>query len=145
MITLKSIAIKTTSRAPMQEQDGAEITIDKGITGDFRGSAKDRQVTILSESAWQKACNTIGSDLAWTTRRANMLVNGVEFAADDVGKTVRIGEVSLKIMQETKPCSLMDQQHQGLKAALIPQWRGGVCCNVLTPGSIQVGDHIKID
>ena len=145
MITLKSIAIKTTTRAPMQEQDSAEITIDKGITGDFRGSAKDRQVTILSESAWQKACNTIGSDLAWTTRRANLLVNGVEFSAGDVGKTVRIGEVSLKIMQETKPCSLMDQQHQGLTSALTPEWRGGVCCDVLTAGSIRVGDRIEID
>ena len=129
----------------MQEQDSAEITIDKGITGDFRGSAKGRQITILSESAWQKACDTIGCDLTWTTRRANLLVNGIDFSAGDVGKTVRIGEVGLKITQETKPCSLMDQQHRGLKVALIPEWRGGVCCNVLTPGSIQVGDRIEID
>ena len=145
MITLKSIAIKTTTKAPMQEQDSADITIDKGITGDFRGSAKDRQITILSEAAWQKACDTIDCDLTWTTRRVNLLVNGIEFSAGDVGKTVRIGEVSLKITQETKPCSLMDQQHQGLKVALIPEWRGGVCCNVLTAGSIRVGDRIEID
>jgi len=144
MITLASIAIKTTTRAPMQEQDSAEITIDKGITGDFRGSAKDRQITILSESAWQKTCDTIGSDLTWTTRRVNLLVNGIEFSVGDIGKTVRIGEVGLKIMQETKPCSLMDQQHQGLTSALTPEWRGGVCCIVHTPGSIRVGDRIEI-
>jgi len=145
MITLKSIAIKTTARASMQEQDSAEITIERGITGDFRGSAKDRQITILSETAWHKACDTIGSDLSWTTRRGNLLVNGVEFSADDVGKTVRIGKARLKIMQETKPCSLMDQQYQGLTGALTPEWRGGVCCNVLTEGSIRVGDSIEID
>jgi len=129
----------------MQEQDSADITIGKGITGDFRGSAKDRQITILSEAAWEKACDTIGCDLTWTTRRANLLVNGIEFSAGDVGKTIRIGEVGLKIMQETKPCSLMDQQHQGLKSALTPEWRGGVCCNVLTAGSIRVSDRIEID
>jgi hypothetical protein len=69
MITLKSIAIKTTTRAPMQERDSAEITIDKGITGDFRGSAKDRQITILSESAWQKACNWLRSNLDHKTNQ----------------------------------------------------------------------------
>ena len=35
MITLKAIAIKTTSRATMQTCDSAEITVDKGITDDF--------------------------------------------------------------------------------------------------------------
>jgi len=146
MITLKSIAIKSTTRAPMQEQSSAKITIDKGIEGDFRGSTKDRQITILSESIWQKTCKSIDTDLNWTTRRANLLLDGIEFSASDVGKIVRIGgEVSLKIMRETKPCSLMDQQHQGLKSALAPDWRGGVCCNVLSAGSIRVGDRIEID
>ncbi len=145
MNTLKSIAIKTTSRAAMQQQNSAEITIEKGITGDLRGSAPDRQVTILSEPAWSKTCNSIDADLPWTIRRANLLVDGVDFSPADVGKTVRIGEVILEITRETNPCSLMDQQHQGLKAALIPEWRGGVCCNVIKPGSIQIGDQVEID
>ena len=145
MILLKSIAIKPGARADMLQQDEADITIDKGITGDFRGSQLDRQVTILSESAWQNACNSVNADLPWITRRANLLVDGVEFGAEDVGKTVRIGEATLKITQETKPCSLMDKLHQGLKNALTPEWRGGVCCKVVTAGSIQVGDRVDID
>lgn len=128
----------------MQEQDNAEITIEEGITGDFRGSQTGRQITVLSDLAWQKSCNAINSNLPWTTRRSNLLVDGVEFSADDIGKTIRIGEVNLKIMQETKPCSLMDQQHQGLKKALTTEWRGGVCCKVLTAGSIQLGDRVEI-
>ena len=129
----------------MHEQVIAEITIEKGITGDFRGSQTDRQITILSESAWQKACDSVGADLPWITRRANLLVNGIEFSAKDVGKTVRIGEARLKIMEETKPCSLMDKLHQGLKNALTPEWRGGVCCKVVRAGSIQVGDRVDIE
>jgi MOSC domain-containing protein YiiM len=102
-------------------------------------------VTILSESAWQTVCESINADLAWTIRRANLLVDGVEFSAADVGKTVRIGDVELKITRETSPCSRMDQQHQGLTAALIPDWHGGVCCNVITAGTIQIGDPVEID
>lgn len=144
MSTLKSIAIKTNPRVTMQQQDGAEITIEKGITGDFRGSQTDRQITILSESAWQKACDSVNADLPWITRRANLLIDGVEFSAEDIGKTVLIGEAALKITQETKPCSLMDQLHQGLRNALTPEWRGGVCCKVVKAGLIQVGDRIEI-
>ena len=145
MNTLKSIAIKTTSKAAMQQLDSAEISIEKGIAGDLRGSEPDRQVTILSETAWLKACNSIDANLPWTIRRANLLVDGIDFSAADVGKTVRIGEIILKVTRETNPCSLMDQQHQGLKAALIPEWRGGICCNVIKAGSIHIGDQVEID
>jgi MOSC domain-containing protein YiiM len=145
MSQVKSIAIKSTTRAEMQTLESAEITIDKGITGDFRGSQPDRQVTILSEPTWQKVCESINADLAWTIRRANLLVDGVEFSAADVGKTVRIGDVELKITRETSPCSRMDQQHQGLTAALTPDWRGGVCCNVITAGAIRIGDPVEIN
>ncbi len=142
---LKSIAIKSTAKADMQILESAEITVSKGITGDFRGSQIDRQVTIISESAWRKACDSINADLAWTTRRANLLVDGVEFSAADIGKGVRIGDVELKITQETSPCSLMDKLHQGLTTALTPDWRGGVCCKVISAGTIQLGDPVEID
>lgn len=144
MSTLKAIAIKTAPRAEMQVLGDAEITVEKGITGDFRGSQKNRQITILSESAWRKTCAFIDTDLPWTVRRANLLVDGVDFSAADVGKIVSIGKARFKITRETNPCSLMDQQHQGLKDALTPDWRGGVCCDVLSAGSIQVGNPVVI-
>jgi MOSC domain-containing protein YiiM len=144
MSQVKSIAIKSTAKADMQTLESAEITLAKGISGDFRGSQPNRQVTILSESAWQKVCDSIDADLAWTIRRANLLVDGVEFSAADVGKTVRIGDVELKITRETSPCSRMDQQHQGLTAALTPDWRGGVCCYVISAGTIRIGDPVEI-
>ena len=127
----------------MQTLQSAEITLAKGITGDFRGSQVDRQVTILSESAWQKACEAVSTDLPWTTRRVNLLIDSGEFSAADVGKSIRIGDVELKITRETNPCARMDQQHQGLTAALTPDWRGGVCCNVITAGEIQTGDRVE--
>lgn len=143
MSTLKSIAIKTSPRATMQEQRTAEITVEKGISGDFRGTQAGRQITVLSKSAWQDTCDVIDTNLPWTTRRANLLVDEIEFGDGDVGRTIRIGKVSLEITQETYPCSRMDQQHQGLRKALLTEWRGGVCCNVLTPGSIQAGDQVE--
>ena len=143
MSSIKAIAIKNRPRVAMQSIDSARIDVASGILGDFRGSQKDRQITILSESAWQKACAEVGAELPWTVRRANLLVDDVEFDETFVGRRVRIGEVELEITQETDPCSRMDAQHQGLTAALTPDWRGGVCCRVVESGDINIGDAVE--
>ena len=143
MSSIKAIAIKNRPRVAMQSIDSAQISVANGILGDFRGAQLGRQITILSESAWQKACAEVNTDLPWTVRRANLLVDGVEFDASYVGKTVRIGDVELLVTEETDPCSRMDAQHQGLTAALRPEWRGGICCNVVKPGEIRIGDRIE--
>ena len=129
----------------MQVIDSAQVTVANGILGDFRGTQRGRQITLLSESAWHKACAEVGSELPWTTRRANLLVDNIEFDASYVGKTVRIGDVELRVTEETDPCSRMDAQHQGLTAALTPEWRGGICCDVIKAGNIKIGDQVEFD
>jgi len=145
MSSIKAIAIKNRPRVAMQSIDSAQIAVAIGILGDFRGSQLQRQVTILSEDSWQKTCADIDHNLPWTTRRANLLVDGVEFDSSYIGKTVRIGMVELAITGETLPCSMMDAQYPGLTAALIPYWRGGVCCKVIQPGEIKIGDQVEFD
>lgn len=143
-IIIQDIAIKTTARAPMENRTQVNISLDKGLEDDFRGGAENRQVTILSADSWQKTCADIGVDLPWTTRRANLLIEGFEFSADNLGCRIKIGEVELLVTEETKPCSLMDKQQTGLKSALTPPWRGGACCKVLTPGSVKIGDTLEV-
>ena len=143
MSTIKAIAIRNRSRAAMQSIDSAQISVASGILGDFRGTQKDRQITLLSEPAWQEACQQLAIELPWTMRRANLLVDGVEFDESYVGRKVRIGTVELVVTRETNPCSMMDAQHQGLTAALTSNWRGGICCNVVSPGHINLGDQIN--
>ena len=141
--TIRGIAIKNRPRVPMQSIDSARISVHSGILGDFRGAQAGRQVTLLSEPTWQTVCRELDTDLPWTTRRANILVDKVEFDASFVGRRIRIGEVELVVTQETVPCSNMDAQHQGLTAALVPDWRGGICCDVLSPGDIRIGDVVE--
>ena len=56
---------------------------------------------------------------------------------------MRIGAVELVVTEETDPCSRMDEQHLGLTEALTPDWRGGVCCDVVKPGAIRIGDQVE--
>ena len=145
MSSIKAIAIKNRPRVEMQAIDDAQITVANGIQGDFRGGQRGRQVTIMSESAWQKVCRELDTELPWTVRRANLLVDDIEFDATWIGKILRVGEVELVVTGETDPCSRMDEQQRGLTAALTPQWRGGISCDVIRPGTIKIGDQIEFD
>ena len=144
MITVKSIAYRTKPKAPMTEIDSVEITCEQGAVPDFRGKPGKRQVTLLSAQSWQDACAELEAELLWTFRRANILIDGLRFSAADVGCILRIGDVVLQIMLETDPCPRMDAQHPGLTAALLPNWRAGVCCKVLSSGTVRIGDAVQV-
>jgi MOSC domain-containing protein YiiM len=138
---LIGIARRDRKRAEMQTLQQAEITHVSGVARDFRGKPGDRQVTVISADAWRQACAELGRNIPWTTRRANLLVEGVELPKTTGGE-IRIGAVRLQVTGETDPCSRMEEQCEGLKAALQPDWRGGVCCRVLQEGSVTIGDAV---
>ncbi|MAT49956.1 MAG: molybdenum cofactor biosysynthesis protein [Porticoccaceae bacterium] len=144
MSTLTGIAVRTRTRAPMQPLDACLITPEQGLAGDHRGRPGRRQVTVLSAEAWQNACEAVGTDLPWLTRRANLLVSGMRFGPQDVGRVLQFGDVRLQITRETDPCQRMDEACPGLREALAPEWRGGVCCRVLTGGLVRLGDEVSL-
>jgi MOSC domain-containing protein YiiM len=128
----------------MVELDSVEISTEAGVAGDFRGKPGARQITVLSAEQWNDACDDLGQEIPWTTRRANLLVEGITFA-NTKDSTLRVGDVVLKISGETEPCGRMDEQVMGLQEALAPDWRGGVCCRVIRGGSIAPGMQVVLD
>ena len=141
---LVGIATKAKRRDQMHEVDTAEIGINFGVKGDYRGRPGWRQITVLSQDSWNDACQFIGNLLPWTIRRANLLITGRRFCHKDIGRIISIGEVELRITRETDPCNRMNDAHPGLKDALAIQWRGGVCCRVQREGLIEVGYGVQI-
>lgn len=141
---LLGIAIRDKSRGRMQEYDSILVSTQNGCEGDFRGKPGRRQVTVLSKEAWRSACEELNCSLAWTTRRANLLVEGLELA-DLTGAKIVIGDLILKVTGETDPCHRMDEIKTGLKQSLLPHWRGGVCCRVEQSGHIAIDDTVIID
>ena len=140
---LKGIARRGARRALMEEVESASVGIQSGIDGDYRGTMKGRQVTILASQDWQAACTEVGVDLPWTNRRANLLVDDV-ILPRSAGAHIRVGECVFEVTGETDPCERMDEQHGGLRLALVPSWRGGCTCDVVSGGDIQVGDSAEI-
>ena len=130
MATLIGIAKTSKLLAEMEELTEAQIEIDSGLQGDARGTKRQRQISILFEDDWKDACNELGADLSWLTRRANLFVSGMR-APREPGARIKIGNVELEVRVETEPCDLMDKQHKGLRATLEDDWRGGVCLSLI--------------
>lgn len=140
---LKAISRHAVSGGPVETIESAAITEEGGVEGHVRKSRR-RRVTAIAAEAWAAACAELDADLPWTLRRANLLVEGLDLPSAP-GARLRIGDVVLEVTQETEPCALMDVQHPGLKAALTPDWRGGVSCLVVTEGRVAVGDSVSVE
>jgi MOSC domain-containing protein YiiM len=142
---LAGIARKSKSRAPMEQVESVQVTQEAGVAGDCRGPRpKRRQVTVLSADVWDQVCAELGAEIAWTTRRANLLVRGVALPRRE-GARLTVGALELEVCMETGPCDRMDEQYQGLTALPKPDWRGGVCCRVLNDAEIRVGDPVLVE
>ncbi|MFL9842298.1 MOSC domain-containing protein [Sphingomonas sp. ST-64] len=146
---IAGIARHAFPKGPMEVIDHARVTLEGGIAGDFRGAMKGkpykRQVSLMEAADWDAAMAETGHSIPWEQRRANLLVEGLDLP-QIVGARLRIGaDVVLEVRDETNPCERMEALAEGLRAALTPDWRGGVLTMVIQPGEIAVGDPIRIE
>ena len=141
---LKAIAIRPDADSEMEEVDSVEITTEHGLKGDSRGKPGRRQISIQSDESWTGICKKLKKDLPWTDRRANILVEGLEFNEEHIGKLLKIGNVALVVCMEIGQLSQESDAIDGLTDELLGDFRGGICCKVVTPGTITVGDAITV-
>jgi MOSC domain-containing protein YiiM len=137
---VEAIWIKSGHREPMEPVPGATLSTEVGIEGDANRGA--RQVTIVDQSAWERATADLGVAVDPVARRANLLVSGIDLV-ESAGQVVRLGPCRVEIHGETKPCGRMDEASAGLREALEPEWRAGAYGVVLTGGEITVGDPVR--
>ncbi len=139
---LKAIAHRPTDGQPMTEVREIIVLAGRGPEVENRKPGK-REITLLSAESWARACRDLGVDLPWWYRRANLLIEGLDLSTT-IGRTLSVGSIRIQVHGETKPCGLMDQQHAGLRQALVPDCRGGVYGQVFTGGTIRVGDPVTL-
>jgi MOSC domain-containing protein YiiM len=146
---LVGIAVRTAHRAPMQTRRSALLSVGGGVEGDYKGVKHPRRgVTVLAREAWEAALAELGDEegvapLAWTARRANLLVEGVALPRA-LGGIVRIGPVVLEVTYPTTPCRRMDEVRAGLMKALYPDWRGGITARIVEGGLVALGNPVDV-
>lgn len=151
---LGGIARHERSRSAIETLQRVSVTRASGVAGDKSGVIRPggkgrRQISLIEAESWDAALADLpaGPDaaLSWHVRRANLLVQGIRLPRE-AGKIIAIGEsLRIEVTCECDPCSRMDKIFPGLKAALLPDWRGGVLGRVLTDGDIAIGDVVRIE
>ncbi|WP_052208055.1 MOSC domain-containing protein [Croceibacterium mercuriale] len=149
---LAGIARRDRSRGEIQHGLGhVHVSRAAGIAGDFRGalaaqkSSFKRQVSLIEAESWAAAIEDLRLDLPWWVRRNNLLVHGVRLPRQEKFVLGIGDECRLLVTMECDPCSRMEEIAPGLKAALLPDWRGGFLAEVIADGDIAVGDQVRIE
>jgi MOSC domain-containing protein YiiM len=100
-------------------------------------------VTLLDSAQWQEAMHELGVTLPWHTRRANLLLDGIDLP-EAVGQQIQIGDCLFTISGETEPCQRMDELQPGLRNTLSLDMRGGVWARVVRGVLLQVGQRVQV-
>ncbi|HKV11157.1 MAG TPA: MOSC domain-containing protein [Thermoanaerobaculia bacterium] len=137
---LQAIWLKRFKGGPMDPQETATLVAGKGLAGNANQGGR-RQVTLIAEESWAAATAELGHSLSPATRRANLLLAGIDLE-NTRGRILRIGSTRLRIWTECTPCYQMDEAWPGLEDALRPHWRAGACAQVIEGGEIRVGDEV---
>jgi MOSC domain-containing protein YiiM len=134
----------------METLQRVEVIAAEGIRGDYRGRraaakpGRRHQVSLIEAAGLASAMEEVGAAINWSECRRNLLVDGLRFPREP-GFGVAIGaSLVIEVVTECEPCARMDALHQGLFAALVPDWRGGFRGRVVADGEICLGDEVRI-
>ncbi len=145
---LERIWVKRAKLGPMDPHPTAHLIAGEGIAGNSNRGGR-RQVTVISAEGWADAIAELDGgagtvEVDPSARRANLMVSGLPLA-ETGGRVLRVGACRVLIRGETRPCERMERARAGLKAALGPDWRGGVFGEVIEGGEIAVGDPVGLE
>lgn len=134
------VGVRPARAADILVLDSANVT-ENGIDGD-RGRKGKRAVTLIQAEHLPAIASCLGRDsIAPTLLRRNIMVRGLNLAGLK-GRDVRLGTAVLRFTTICAPCSLMERLmgHGGYAAM---RGHGGWCAEVVTPGTIALGDDVR--
>ncbi len=140
---VEALWTKRAKRGPMDPAAELAVVRRTGIKGNADWGGR-RQVTIIEEERWQAMMAELGEPgVDPSARRANVMVSGCDLA-DSRHRTLRLGDVRIEIVGETRPCERMDEAYPGLRRAMAAPWNGGVYGIILNDGVVRVGDPVEL-
>ena len=146
MYSVVNICITSESGKKMESMNSIKVIANKGIVNDryFKeNNDKNNQITLIESENVEYYNKISGTNLIPTDFRRNVITKGISLNIL-VGKEILIGEVRLKVHDLCEPCRYLQELlgEKNLVKKLLN--RGGLRCELLTNGNINVNDPIKI-
>jgi len=67
-----------------------KVTKAEGVKLGLTRRSSSRKIPLLSLEQWQRACKALNIELPWTARKANILICGIQFNAQHIGKVIHV-------------------------------------------------------
>ncbi len=146
MSAVFEIGITEKNNQKIEKKETIEVVASKGIVGDryFHDFNGDReQITLIESENIDYYNNTFNTKFTYVEFRRNIITKNIKLN-DLVGKTILVGNIKLKVNDLCRPCK--DLQQRLGKSNIIKEFlrRGGLRCEILSSGTINVGDKITV-
>src|SRR5207237_6925687 len=149
--TVESIHIAAAARTRMQSLDQARAIPGVGLEGDryalrqgtFFKPLPDFELTLIEGEAVEALRRDYDVDLDSGEIRRNLVTRGVPLN-HLVGREFRIGEVRIRGIRLCEPCSHLEAL-TGCPVIKGLRHRGGLRAQILSEGTIHVGDSVHED
>ena len=146
MSVVFEIGITEKNNQEIEKKESIEVVASKGIVGDryFHDFNGDReQITLIESENIDYYNNTFNTKFNYVEFRRNIITKNIKLN-DLVGKTILVGNIKLKVNDLCRPCK--DLQQRLGKSNIIKEFlrRGGLRCEILSSGTINVGGKIII-
>jgi MOSC domain-containing protein YiiM len=123
-----------------------DLVAGKGIIGDrhFKDYNESfNQLTIIESESIDEYNFKNNLDIPHLNFRRNIVTKGIKLN-NLVEKRIKIGPVSLKVIDLCRPCRHLSEELE--RDDIIKEFlrKGGIRCQIINDGKISVGDQIKI-
>jgi MOSC domain-containing protein YiiM len=146
MASLKLICISPVAGGETIAIDSVTAIAGRGIEGD-RYCALDtepsRQITLIEREVIDQFNQETASEFSYEMFRRNLVTEGVQLN-NLVGETFYVGEVWFRGHELCEPCRYLQDRLNVTDLVKRLTHKGGLCCEVLTSGTIRLGDNLRI-
>ena len=144
MSTVFEIGITEKNNQEIERKETIEVIASKGIIGDryFHDFNGDReQITLIESENIDYYNKNFNTNFNYLDFRRNIVTKNIELNSL-IDKTIQVGKIKLKVNDLCRPCKNL--QNRLGQNNIIREFlkRGGLRCEILTSGFINVGDKI---
>ena len=138
---LEAIWIKRAHGGPMDSVQSTVAVENAGLDGNADQGGW-RQVTLIEKEVFDRISEARGEVVDPSARRANFLLSGIRLE-ETRDRVLCVGDLRIEIRGMTRPCEVMNAQHEGLREDLDPHWGAGAFGVVLGDANVSVGDGVS--
>ena len=146
MAKIIKLGISKNNNQKIQEVEKIELLSGKGVVGDRHFDENNdvrNQVTLIESENIDYYNNKFNTDYSYLDFRRNVVTKGIQLN-DLVGKKLLIGSVKMQGHDLCRPCKHLEETLKGQDIVKEFLRRGGLRCEILNSGIVNIEDEIEV-